>query len=115
MASTRWMRPACSGWRRAASSNAVAAIHLKVVEVLADRGGVEILQVELGRRRAGGVEDVGEEQAEGVAICGDRVRAGASLTHQPVGKERLQGRRERTHSVSCPEAGSSLWAASASN
>ena len=38
-----------------------------------------------------------QQQPERVAVGGDGVRAGLALADQPVGEERLQGRRERGH------------------
>ena len=53
--------------------------------------------VQAGRPFPGARCGEGEQQPVGVAVASDRVRAGVALSHEPVGEERLQHRRERGH------------------
>ena len=69
----------------------------QLLEEGADRGGVQVGQVQLGGQLAGLLVDVSQQQGEGVAVGGDGVRAGAALGHQPVGEEGFQDRCQRGH------------------
>jgi hypothetical protein len=95
-----------------AGARAVAAVVFEVVEERLDQRRVEILDLELARLLAGALLGEGEQQPEGVAVCGDRVLAGALLVDQPLGEERLKDRGERAHDS---EASSRRSAASASS
>ena len=61
-----------------AGLDAAAAVVLQVLEERADQRGVEVLEVELRRRLAGPLLRKAEQQPEGVAVCGDGVRAGVA-------------------------------------
>ena len=80
-----------------AGAGAVAALVLEVVEKRGDQRRVQIGDIELGWLAAQALGGEAQQQLERVAVGGDRVRAGASLADQPVGEERLHGRRERAH------------------
>ncbi len=69
---------------RVAGPGAVAAVVLEVIEELCDQRRVEILDLQLARRLAGVLPGEAEQQPEGVAVCGDRVRTGAFLVDQPL-------------------------------
>ena len=68
-----------------AGAGAVAALLFEVVEERADQRRVEILELELARLLAGALLSEAEQQPEGVAVCGDRVRADALLVDQTAG------------------------------
>ena len=85
-------------------ARSVATLAFEVVEERGNPGRVEVLDIERRRLLAGLPLNEGQEQSEGVAIGGDRVRAGVSLVDQPVGEERLQRGRQRTHRSSCTVA-----------
>src|SRR5205823_421549 len=80
----------------------------------ADRGGVEILEAELGWLLPAGPGDIGEEQPEAVPVGRDRVRAGLPLADQALGEVLLQRRGDRAHDR-VPGGASSRSAASASS
>ena len=92
----------------------VAPLVLKVVEETGDQRRAEVGEVEFGGCLAplGG----GEQQQEppGGAVGADGVTAGLELPHQPVGEERLQGRREQRHDRPAREASParSTWSCS---
>ena len=67
---------------RVAGAGAVAALVLEVIEERRDQRCVEILDLELGWLFAGALLREGEQQPEGVAVGGDRVRADALLADQ---------------------------------
>ena len=73
-----------------AGPGAVAAVLFEVGQERADRGRVEVGEVQPAGRLAGLLLRETEQQPEGVAVGGDRARAGVALGHQPVGEERLQ-------------------------
>jgi hypothetical protein len=79
------------------AAGAVAAFALEVIEKSADQVGIEIGQVEVRRIFAGPGLGVGEQQAEGVPVGVDRVRAGVALPAEPGGEECLKGGGERSH------------------
>ena len=85
------------GQPHVAGPGAVAPLVLEVVQERADRGGVQVGQVELGGHLAGALVHEGEQQPQGVAVGGDGVRAGLALLDEPVGEERLQRRGDRGH------------------
>ena len=68
----------------------VAAVVLEVVEERGDQRRVELRDVEFAGRGAGPVGGKPQQQLEGVAVGGDRVRARLALGEQPIGEERLQ-------------------------
>ena len=75
----------------------VVASVFEVVEERGDQRRVEIGDVQGARRLAGAFGGEAEQQPEGVAVGGDRVRTRAALTDQPVGEVGLHRRRERGH------------------
>ena len=105
MARTRLMSAACSGWRRAAKLNrewiaASRALRLRMVlprsrsmwsEQRADHWRVQVGEVRPAWHGAGARRREVKEQPDGVAVGGDRVRAGPPLADQPLGEERLHG------------------------
>ena len=88
-----------------AGGDAVAALFLQVVQEPADQVGVELADVDGVRRGAGGGHDVTQEQPPGVAVGGDGVGAGADLSDQSGGEERLQGGCEPGHRDPARRAG----------
>src|SRR5215207_3910114 len=56
-----------------------------------------VLDVQRVRADARALLDEAEQQPEGVAVGGDRVRAGLALADKPPGEERLHRRGQRTH------------------
>lgn len=80
-----------------AGADAVVALGLEVVEEPADEGGVEVLEPEGGGRLARFLRGEPQQQAEGVAVGGDRVWAGPALGHEPLGEECLDGRPDGAH------------------
>ena len=94
-------------------SDAVAPLGIQVTEERADERRVQVGEVQPGRRLAQTFERVTQQQAEGVPVRGNCVRAGPAL-RQPLGEERLQDRRERGHSLS-PGKHSRRAAAAVSN
>jgi hypothetical protein len=97
-----------------AGGDAVAPLLFEVVEEPADHVGVEVVEIEGGRRLAGALVGVAEKQPERVAIGGHGVGAGAALGDQPLGEERLQRRCEHGHGFTSKVASSraTLWASS---
>jgi hypothetical protein len=78
----------------------VAPLVLEVVEETGDQRRAEIGEVQF--RGCLALLGGGEQQQEppGGPVGADGVAAGLELPHQPVGEERLQGRREQRHG--CP-------------
>jgi hypothetical protein len=95
-----------------AGGNVDAALSLQVIEEGADERGVQVLKLQLRRRRAGGVLHEPEQEAEGVPIGGDGVGAGVALADQSFGEECLQGRGQGGHGR-VPSVPSSRLAAAA--
>jgi hypothetical protein len=60
-----------------------------------DERRVEVLELQPGWRCAGLLAGERQQQPEGVAVGGDRVRAGLTLVDQPLREERLKRRCER--------------------
>ena len=127
MASTRAMCLAGWGWRKAANLNkarmAVSRasavrrwrpVSLQVFQEGADTGCVEVLEVQLVRPPAAPGAGEDDQHPQGVAVGGDRVRAGLGPADEPVGEERLQGGGERAHGSS-PRVWPGLPAATASS
>ena len=84
------------GETEVARARRIAAFGLKMVEEAEDHGRVEIRE---GQRRggaSGALCGVPEEQREGVAVAGDRVRTGAPLCDEAPVEELLQECRKRT-------------------
>src|SRR5664280_1024820 len=101
----------------AATRNArLAAVRslFQMGEEATDRCGVQVVEVQPGRRLAGAVGDVGQQQPESVPISGHGVWAGPPLADQVLREERLQGRRERGHD-GYPRNSSIRWPASSSS
>ena len=80
-----------------AGARAVSALVLEVFQERADRGRVELCELQAGRRRAGLLLHEAQQQPERVAVAGDGVRADPALAEQPVGEVRLQRRGEGGH------------------
>jgi hypothetical protein len=80
-----------------AGADAVAAVFFQVAEEGRDGGGVEVGEVEAGRRLPGAPGGEGEQHAPGVAVGGDGVAAGAALGSEPLGEERFQGGGQGGH------------------
>ena len=80
-----------------AGAGAVAALVFEVVEERGDQRRVEVLELERRRRLAGLLLGEGEQQPEGVAIGGDRVRAGALWLISRSVKNASSVGRERGH------------------
>ena len=80
-----------------AGPRAVAALVLQVVEERGDRVRVQVVPVQLRRADSCASLDEAEQEAERVAVGGDGARAGLALAGEPVGEERLQGRRDQGH------------------
>ena len=97
-----------------AAADGVAPLALEVVEERADHGRVQVSDIEPARWGSGARRGEAEQQPQGVAVGGDRVRAGPALGDQPLGEERLHGRGDRGHRGS-PGAAPSRRAASASS
>jgi len=87
----------------------------EVLQELPDERGVEVGEAEVAGCLAGLALGEGEQEPAGVAVGGDRVRAGLLLPGQPVGEEALQDGGQVGHDASRPScpAGSSLAAARA--
>ena len=66
-----------------AGAGAVVALVFEVVEEGADQRGVQVGEVELGGLLAGPVAHEAQQQAPGVPVGGDGVRAGVALADQP--------------------------------
>jgi hypothetical protein len=97
-----------------AGRGADAAVAFQMGKEGTDRCGVQVVEVQPGRRLAGAVGDVGQQQPEGVPVSRHGVRAGLPLADQVLREERLQGRRERGHDGR-PTKASSRSPASSSN
>jgi hypothetical protein len=94
---------------------AVAPLVFEMVQERRDGGGVQVVPVEFGGRLAGVLVHEGEQQAHGVAVGGDGLRAGLTLLEEPVGEERLQRRRGKRHDRAARHAVSCRAAASVSS
>ena len=70
------------------------ALAFDMGEEIANQFGVQILNLEFRRSPAGPFAGESQEQPEGVAIAGDRVRARLHLVAEPVGEELLNECRE---------------------
>jgi hypothetical protein len=97
-----------------AGAGTVAAVAFEVGEEGADQWRVEVVDVQLEWLLAGLVVREAQQQREGVAIGGDGARARVTLDDQPVGEERLQRGRERTHD-NTPGGCSRRWPTNCSN
>src|SRR6266571_2399847 len=82
---------------RIPGAHTVGPLVLQVIEEAGDQAGIEVSDVELGRRFVRLLGREADQQPQGVAVGRHRFRAGVPLTGQPVGEEGLQGGRERTH------------------
>jgi hypothetical protein len=92
-----------------AGAGGVPALLLEVLKKRADRRRVEVGDLQLRWRRPGCPVDVAKEESEGVAVAGDRVRADASLTDQPVGEVRLKRWCQAAHRESFPGGVAVVW------
>jgi hypothetical protein len=70
---------------------------LEVVQERGDQRRVELGDVQLAGRLARPLGGELQQQPEGEAVGGDRVRARAALGEEPVGEVGLQRGRERAH------------------
>lgn len=77
-----------------ADRHTVVPIDFEVRQKLAQKGGVEFFQAKFGWLPSEALRGEAEQQAEGVTVAGYRVRTGAQLSEQPVGKEALEEGRE---------------------
>jgi hypothetical protein len=73
----------------------VVALVFEVLEERGDQRRVEVGDVELAGWGAASLGGEAQEQPEGVAVGGDRVRARRALADEAVGEERLCGRPHR--------------------
>ncbi len=80
-----------------AGPDGVVTLRFEVIEKASDDRRVEVADVETRRWSPCAVGGVVEQQTPGVAVRGDGLRAGVAFPDEPVGEERLQGRRERGH------------------
>jgi hypothetical protein len=80
-----------------AGAHPVAALGFQVGQERRDQRGVQVGEVQLGRRGVGVAGGEAQQQPEGVAVAGDGVRAGLTLAHEPLGEKRLQGGRQLAH------------------
>ncbi len=94
---------------------AVVPLGLQVRQERRDRGGVQVVPVELRGQLPGPGVDEREQQPKGVAVGRDGAGAGLTLLDEPVGEERLQGRRDQRHDRALSQALSCRAAASASS
>lgn len=80
-------------------ANAVSPDVFELVQEGTDECSVEIAEVETAGLGAGPLGGEGEQEAEGVSVSGDGVRAGSALADQPVGEECLECRGKRRHGL----------------
>src|SRR5436309_623207 len=73
-----------------ATACCAAAALLQVIEKRTDQRRINVGEVQAGGWLMLLLLRKVQQQAEGIAIRGDRVRAGLSLSHQALGKEALQ-------------------------
>lgn len=73
-----------------ARPGAVAPVEFEVLEEIAQEGGIEILQTEVGRRPSKVLCGETQQQAEGVPIAGHRMRTRAELSEQSIREETLE-------------------------
>src|SRR6266852_2421456 len=97
-----------------ARANAIVTGDLQMLQEAGDGWRIQVLEVQPARGLAGRHSQVAQQQAESVTVSGHCVRAGVTLTHQPVGKEPFERWGEGAHGW-LPQAHSSRSAASASN
>src|SRR6266542_3088061 len=96
-----------------ARANAVVTGDLQMLQEAGNGVRVQVLQVQLAGRLAGGHAQVAQQQAERVTISGHGVRADVPLKHETVCEKPFKRRGERTHGT-LPQAYSSRSAARAS-
>src|ERR1019366_9662103 len=77
-----------------AAAGAVTAQSFDMGEEVAHKGGVYILDLQFRRSPAGLFTGEAQQQAEGIAVAGNRVRARLHLGAEPVGEELLDEGRE---------------------
>src|ERR1051326_5865363 len=82
-----------------ASADAVVAISFEVVQKTTHQRRVEIADIELPGLRVYPIGGIPEQEADGVPVGGDGVRARAALPHQPVREERLKRGSEHAHAL----------------
>src|SRR5664280_1633028 len=81
-----------------------APIIFEVGEKSSDGRCLEVGEVQLGRKRAGGVGHVREQLPERVAVGGHRVGAGLALRDESLGEEGLQCWSDETHASTSVDA-----------
>ena len=90
-------------------------VGFEVAEEGPDQRGVEVVEVQLVGCFAGTVVCVVDEQADGVAVGGDRLGAGIALAEEPLDEEGSQGRGAQGHDSTSPIASRRLLTSSSSS
>ena len=106
------------GQTRIAGLNAVGAILFEVVEERQDHRRIEVVERECIGLPLTVLIEKREQQAEGVAIRVDGLRADGSLLHEMVGEERAEQRAERgtgDHGATFPSTNASNFAPAGSS
>jgi hypothetical protein len=87
-----------------AAAGTVAPLRLDMGEEVTHQHTIQVFHPEPSRRLSGLLAGKAQQQAEGVAVARDRVRARLHLPAQPVGEEHLhEGRKRRCrHRVTSP-------------
>jgi hypothetical protein len=80
-----------------AGPRAVAPRALQVLQERGDQGGVQVGQVELGRRGGGLARDEVQQQPEGIPVGSHGLGAGLALGGETLGEERLEGGGQQAH------------------
>lgn len=69
---------------------AVASFTFEMLKELSQEGHIKVLQAEFRRHASEVLRGKTEQQAEGIPVGGNRVRARAKLSEQPVCEETLE-------------------------
>jgi hypothetical protein len=85
------------GETEVAGAGGVVSVVFEVVQERADRGGVQIGQVQRAGRFPGAGVYEAQQQPDGVPVSQQGVLADPTLVDQPLGEEGLQGRGQRGH------------------
>ena len=85
-----------------AGPDRVVPVSFQVVEEGGDQWRVQVGDVQRGGRLAGPGGGEADQQPERVPVTGDGVTRGPALSHEPLGEERLQHRRQRGHDSPAP-------------
>jgi hypothetical protein len=72
---------------------------LLILQKINNERSIKIAQIQLRRRRLTPLRDKAQQQPKGVTIRGDGVHAGMLLSHQALGEEALDQRRQRGGAV----------------